>query len=87
MDCNNSTTTGRNFEKFGTPIFSKTMPHICFEGILSFLHFSDSSMYDISTDRLYKISPEVERLTDKSSVVYIPKQKLLLDEGKLAWRG
>jgi hypothetical protein len=33
---------------FETPVFSKTVARNRFESILSFLHFSDSSRYDIS---------------------------------------
>jgi hypothetical protein len=42
---------------FETPVFSKTMARNRFESIMSFLHFSDSSQYENSTDRLYKIRP------------------------------
>jgi hypothetical protein len=59
---------------FETPIFSKTMARNHFESILPFLHFSDSSLHDTSRDRLYKISPILERLSDKFSMVYIPEQ-------------
>jgi hypothetical protein len=72
---------------FETPIFSKTMFRNRFESIMSFLHFSDSSQYENSTDRLYKIRPILEKLSDNFSLVYTPQQKIALDEGMLAWRG
>jgi hypothetical protein len=58
-----------------------------FESIMSFLHFSDSSQYENSTDRLYKIRPILEKLADQFASVYAPEQKLSFDEGMLAWRG
>ena len=54
---------------------------------MSFLHFSDSTMYEESTDRLYKIRPILDRLVNKFSTLYTPQQSIALDEGMLAWRG
>jgi hypothetical protein len=60
---------------FETPISSKTMFRNRFESIMSFLHISDSSQYENSTDRLYKIRPINEKPSDNFSLVYTPQQK------------
>jgi hypothetical protein len=49
---------------FETPIFSKAMFRNRFESIMSLLHFSDSSQYENSTDRLHKIRPILKKLSD-----------------------
>jgi hypothetical protein len=69
---------------FETPVFSKTMTQNHFESILSFLHFSDSSRYDTSTERLYKIRPVFERPSDKYIHWYISPSRLALDDEILA---
>jgi hypothetical protein len=72
---------------FETPILSKTMFRNRFESVTSLLHFSDSSQYENSTDRLYKIRPILKKLSDNFPLVYTPQQRVALDEGMLAWRG
>ena len=46
-----------------SPIFNEVMPSNQFKSITEFLHFNDSSKYDIhgtTRDRLYKVRPLLE---------------------------
>jgi hypothetical protein len=62
---------------FETSIFSKTVAPNHSERILSFLRFSESSVYNTSTHWLYKKKRPVLEWP-KFSMVHIPEQKTLI---------
>ena len=62
----------------------------CFQKILQFLHFADSSNYDATEpvrDKFFKIRDIVEILVDRFKTVYIPSGSILIDEELLLYKG
>jgi hypothetical protein len=57
-----------------------------FQLILKFLHFNSNEERNVD-DRLYKVRPLLDHFCELFRTVYIPNQRLALDEGMLAWRG
>lgn len=69
-----------------TPIFGATMPRNRFQLILKFLHFNNNEEVN-EEDRLHKVRKPIDHFCNLFKTVYVPNQKLALDEGMLAWRG
>ena len=71
-----------------TPIFGKVMSRNRFEGILSYLHFSDNEKRaPTCDDRLYKVRPILDHFIGKFQEMYNPHENISIDEGMLSWRG
>ena len=71
-----------------TPIFGKVMSRDRFEGILSYLHFSDNEKRaPTCDDRLYKVRPILDHFIGKFQEMYNPHENISIDEGMLSWRG
>ena len=70
-----------------TPIFEKLMSRNRWEQIWNFWHFSDKLLVQNTNDRLYKVRPVLQHLTQRFQTVYKPAQELSLDEAMIPWRG
>lgn len=70
-----------------TPIFGKLMSRNRWEQIWNFWHFSDNLLVQNTDDRLYKVRPVLQHLTQRFQTVYKPAQELSLDEAMIPWRG
>ena len=70
---------------FRTYIFRATMTRDHFEMILRFFNFGD--MPHFPGDRLGKVRFLVEHFNRISSSIFVPHQKLSLDESMMLWRG
>ena len=69
-----------------TPIFGKVMSRNCWEQIWNFWHFSDKLLVQNTDDRLYKVRPVLQHLTQRFQPVYKLAQELSLDEAMIPWR-
>ncbi|KAF2902808.1 hypothetical protein ILUMI_03379 [Ignelater luminosus] len=58
-----------------------------FELLLATWHFSDNDDPSLENDRLRKLSPLIRNLVQKYQDVYIPDQKLCIDETIVPFRG
>ena len=63
---------------FLTVNFSETISWNWFQNIISFLHFSENSEYNSSTDRLYKNRPILLKCSEKFWILYTPEQNIAL---------
>ena len=73
-----------------TSVFNHIMSRNCFQMILQFIHFADSSLYDPkdpNRDRLYKVRPIVEFLFNKFKSVFVPSKFISINEELLLWKG
>ncbi|XP_041421552.1 piggyBac transposable element-derived protein 4-like [Xenopus laevis] len=73
------------------PIFSATMPRNRYQLLLRFLHFNDNSRAvppnDPSHDRLHKLRPLIDSLSERFATVYTPSQNICIDESLLLFKG
>ncbi|XP_068090030.1 piggyBac transposable element-derived protein 4-like [Hyperolius riggenbachi] len=73
------------------PIYSAAMPRHRYELIMSCLHFNDNannlSHDDPDRDRLFKIRPLIDHLNQKFGELYIPNQKIAIDESLVPFHG
>ena len=58
-----------------------------FELIRSHLHFTDNEDARAKTDRYWKIRPVLDILDERFRTVYVPSQKVCIDESLLLYRG
>ena len=73
-----------------TSVFNHIMSINRFQMILQFIHFADSSLYDLKDpmrDCLYKVRPVVEFLVNKFKSVYVPSKFISIGEELLLWKG
>lgn len=68
-----------------TPYFHDMMPRDRFEQILHNLHFNDNDFED--DDRLFKLRPVIDVLTEQFKTVYIPDQDIATDESLWKFKG
>lgn len=58
--------------------------------LLKFLHVADNSVFDPvdpNRDRIYKIRPFFDIVTDRFKAVYSPKRELCVDESLVLFKG
>lgn len=67
-----------------TPCFNEKMSRNRFQSISRFLHFSNE---DFDDDKLKKIRPLYESMTEKFQSLYRPKEKISIDESLLKFKG
>ena len=76
---------------YSTPIFSQVMRRNRCQLLLKFFHLSDNDLMlprsDPNYDRLHKIRPLLEHLSNKFQTVYQPGPHLSLDEAMVLWKG
>ncbi|CAH2319774.1 Hypothetical predicted protein [Pelobates cultripes] len=74
-----------------TPLFSGVMKRDRYEQMLRFLHFNDNTLSpprnDPLFDRLYKIRPFIQLLSDKFSQNYVPNENICIDESLMKFKG
>ena len=70
----------------GTPGFARIMKRDKFLGILQFLHFADNNDA-VPGDRLAKLSPLTDMLTDIFKRTYVPQQFISIDEELVLFKG
>ena len=75
-----------------TPIFSKVMTRDRFTLLQKFLHFNDNNdvNYDPDSperDRLHKVRPFIEMITERCRKVYYPGKNLSVDESLVLFKG
>ena len=58
-----------------------------FESIQAHLHFSDNSDPRAKTDKYWKLKPVIEILDERFRSVYVPTQKVCIDESLYLYRG
>lgn len=71
-------------EMLSTPFFGKCMSQNRFSSILRFLHFTSN---DTNGDKISKIRPVHELLTEKFKNSYRPGNKITVDESLMLWKG
>ncbi|XP_038050865.1 piggyBac transposable element-derived protein 4-like [Patiria miniata] len=64
---------------FEIPFFPNTMHRDRFMALLSNLHFTDNSQAD-TRDRLYKVRPVIDTLTENFKSVFLPDNRISTDE-------
>ncbi|XP_038052932.1 piggyBac transposable element-derived protein 4-like isoform X1 [Patiria miniata] len=69
-----------------TPFFSKTMPRDRFLHLLRYLHFNNNDDDD-GSDRLFKLRPVIDALTEKFKTVYVPSQDITTGESVWKFQG
>jgi len=72
---------------YHTPVFQNVMKRDRYLLILRFLHMVDNDDLRGTTDRLFKIRPLIDDLSEKFQKFYTPTQDLALDESLLLWKG
>jgi len=76
---------------FSTPSIPKLMTRNRFCLILKFLHFANNANKDNETDgtkdKLYKMREVYDLLTESFSSVFVPGQRVAIDEGMIRWFG
>ena len=68
------------------PVFAKFMSRDRYQLLLRFLHFCDNENPD-RNDSMFKIRNIFERITSKCRELYKPKQKMIIDESLILFRG
>ena len=69
-----------------SPFFGNTMPRDRFLQLLKNLHFNDNDAND-GTDRLFKLRPVIDTLTENFKTVYVPSQDVTTDESLWKFKG
>ncbi|KAM9316151.1 piggyBac transposable element-derived protein 4-like [Gastrophryne carolinensis] len=74
-----------------TPLFPAVMSRNRYEILLRFLHFNDNSTAiprgEPGHDRLHKLRPLINSLSERFAEVYTPSQNLSIDESLLLFKG
>ena len=71
-----------------TPFFSKIMSRNRFGEISRYLYFNDQmQLAPDNEDRLYKLRPVIDYLTEKFKSLYQPHEQISIDEGTLKFKG
>jgi hypothetical protein len=70
-----------------TPIFAKLMTRDRFLQLKSCLHFADNLTSDSNTDRLSKVRPIYEAVSETFKNALIPFKNLCIDESLMLWKG
>ena len=65
----------------------KVMSRDRFDAIRSHFHFSDNDDPMAKNDRLWKIRPVLESLLERFRTVYVPSQRVCIDESLFRYRG
>ena len=71
----------------GVVLAPSVMSRDRFESIRSHLHFSDNEDPRAKDDRYWKIRPVMELLDERFRTVYVPTQKVCVDESLFLYRG
>ena len=70
-----------------SPFFQKTMPRNRFLALLAFLHLVNNdnqpARADPNRDKLFKITPLVDHLNTRFTLVYYPEQQLAVDKSMM----
>lgn len=69
-----------------TPAFGKAMSRRRWMSIMQFLHFCDNSAPP-NNDKLRKLRPLIELFVNRFQTVYMPSQRISIDEELVAWKG
>nr|BAF82020.1 piggyBac transposase Uribo1 [Xenopus laevis] len=73
------------------PLFSAVMPRNRYQILLRFLHFNDNAAAvppnEPGHDRLYKLRPLIDSLSQRFAEVYTPSQNICVDESLLLFKG
>ena len=69
-----------------TPYFPRTMARNRYQAIWRYLRFRDEENADRS-DRLYRVRPLLDFLLERFQALFVPGEKVSIDEGMLEWRG
>uniref|UniRef100_A0A803JPT4 PiggyBac transposable element-derived protein domain-containing protein n=2 Tax=Xenopus tropicalis TaxID=8364 RepID=A0A803JPT4_XENTR len=73
------------------PVFSATMPRNRYQLLLRFLHFNNNATAvppDVpGHDRLHKLRPLINSLSERCGEVYTPSQNICIDESLLLFKG
>ena len=73
------------------PVFSAAMTRARYEVIMRFMHFNDNSLSrprgDPEHDRLHKIRPLINHLSQRFTDVYTPHQNICVDESLIHFTG
>ncbi|XP_041423567.1 piggyBac transposable element-derived protein 4-like [Xenopus laevis] len=73
------------------PIFSATMPRNRYQLLLRFLHFNNNATAvppnEPGHDRLHKLRPLINSLSERFREVYAPSQNICIDESLLLFKG
>ena len=76
---------------FSTENFSSLMSSRRFELIMRFLHLNETATQpqrgDIAFDKLYKIHPFINLVTQNFKDNYVPNQKISIDESMISYKG
>lgn len=70
----------------GTPIFRKPMPLKRYLQITRCLHFANNNLLT-NTDKLSKIKPVINFLSQKFKEIYIMKEDIAIDESLMKFKG
>ena len=72
-----------------TPIFGSIISVDWFESICNFMHFNNNDHIGTyqGPSKLFKIYPVLSHLNTKSQSLYLPGQKIAIDESLMLWRG
>lgn len=76
-------------ESIETPFFSRIISEKRFHLLLKFLHFVNNKEFDANSPnrRLFKIQPILDYLKEKFMSIYVPNQKISIDESLIGWKG
>ena len=70
-----------------TPIYGQVMSRDRFLLILKFLHLVDNNNKPADADRLFKLEPLLQHMAAKFQQIYVPGQKVSVDESLLLYKG
>lgn len=76
-------------ESIETPFFSRIISEKRFHLLLKFLHFVNNKEFDANSPnrRLFKIQPILDYLKEKFMSIYVPNEKISIDESLIGWKG
>lgn len=74
-------------EEYGVPFVKKLFPLHRFQQLEKYWHFNDSRDINASKDSYHKVRPLFEVIRNACRTVYVPGQKLTVDEGILEFTG
>ena len=70
-----------------SPIFGQTMSRDRYDQLTASLHFADNEDPAAADDRLWKLRPVIDTLTQTFKETFIPERRIAIDESLWAYRG